>query len=265
MENSLELENLYINEWLPSSKEEPYEPKDVLLAVHGLGGHGGWFERLAQKFIEVNIPFYALDLRGFGKSKFQRGHVDSYLNWIADIKTIYLKLKEKYPRSTISILGHSMGGSLIANLIDLDPEDKIIFSVPGFKGAREKWDFWGFTLPALIKLAFTPRSYVKLPDPEEYNPTLNDPERVAETTAHLLGQILLLNNSTKKKIQAIKNPTLVVKVQGDDVICNETIDEYFKMIPSAQKETYTSATDKHDWIWYEELDSIAKEIISWIK
>ncbi len=263
----------YIHEWLPQREKQIREDLDfpadgeyshLVFAIHGLGGHAAWFEGLANNFKAADIPFYSYDLKGFGKSGYQKGHIDSYREWINDNQIIYNALKAKYPKAKITIFGHSLGASLATNMPQIFPGDNLILSVPGFRGARDKWDFWGFTVPTVLKLIFAPKTYVDLPEPEHSNPSHSDPLRIATTTAKLLGEILALNKSTKEQVTKLETPLLVIKSREDDVICNKTIDAYFAKIPSNDKKLYTIDTIHHDWIWYE-VDNVSKDIIDWIK
>ena len=52
--------------------------------VHGLGEHSGRYERFAHGMAPFGMATYALDLRGHGKSAGQRGHVDSWGQWVDD-------------------------------------------------------------------------------------------------------------------------------------------------------------------------------------
>lgn len=273
---SKSLDKFYIHKWIPGlDKQEGFallnsepstEYENVIFAIHGLSAHGAWFDRLAEYSHKAKIPFYTYDLRAFGRSDFEEGHIDSYREWLDDSQLVYNKIKELHPNASITVLGHSLGGSIAANLYEIYSGDKVIFSVPGFKGARSTWDFWGFTLPTILKVIFSPHSYVQLPPPEDTSsPAVKDPLKVDIVTAKLLWEILQMNKQTPKAVAKVSAPVLSIKAELDQVICNKTLEEFYYKMPSTNKEIYCAADTMHDWIWYEEVEEISQKIISWIK
>lgn len=262
----INLPNLHIHEWLPSQEQlNGSSPDYVIFGIHGLSAHGGWFERIAKRLTQENIAFYSYDLRGFGQSDYEIGHIDHWHTWVEDNQLVYETIKEKYPDSKIIILGHSLGATLAVNQLKIHNGDQLILSVPGFRGNRSKWDFWGFTVPTLLKLMFTPKSKVALPGSDDvHSPAEKDPLKVSIVTAKLLGEILSLNKSSKQNIHNIHCPVLIIEAENDEVICNNTLREYFVKIPSKDKTLYMAADTVHDWIWYDAVGPVSKEIISWI-
>ena len=75
-----------------------------LLAIHGLGGHSGWFDRLKDELAHSDIDLYAYDLPGFGTnhieankdSIYTKGHIESYKEWKDFVRLKYVKLKEEF-------------------------------------------------------------------------------------------------------------------------------------------------------------------------
>ena len=64
----------------------------IILAIHGLGGRGAWFDNLKNALDEHGVELIAPDLKGFGNNE-PRGHVESFNDWVSDIQAIYEKLK----------------------------------------------------------------------------------------------------------------------------------------------------------------------------
>jgi alpha-beta hydrolase superfamily lysophospholipase len=84
--------------------------KAVLLLVHGLGGHTGRWEPLADYFARRGIASYALALRGFGDTPSIKGHVDSINTYLRDIESLAAIIRKDYPQQKVFLLGESLGG-----------------------------------------------------------------------------------------------------------------------------------------------------------
>lgn len=252
--------------------------KYIILAIHGLGGHSGWFDNLKIELAKYDIDFYAYDLPGFGQnhmlgklaSHHTKGHINSYRDWIDFVEDKYQELKKNNPEARVAVLGHSLGAVLACNL-KLQAGDSLILSVPGFKGASSTFNpiFVFSTLFKYLvdKCLFNNDVYVEMPvsTKMQETPALTDPLRVSSVTQTLLFEILQLGNLTKKNVPRIMSPLLMIQIDGDQVVDNKTQNGYFEVIPSPDKTLKVFAGADHDWIWYPVREEIASEIAKWLK
>lgn len=246
-----------------------------VLAIHGLGGHSGWFDRLKEELVNYNVELIAYDLPGFGKnhieesneSIFQKGHIETYREWVDFVKIKYSRLKNQFGQ--VDILGHSLG-AVIASSINFDVNDKVILSVPGYKGAKDTFNpgfvgkvFWHY---AVDKVLFDKNVFVEMPvsDKEQDTPAMRDELRVGTVSQNLLFEILKLGKAAKKNLPSIKNELLMLQVKDDKVVDNETQNEYFELLGSTHKQKYIFSDTDHDWIWTEQNYGIAKYIAQWL-
>jgi alpha-beta hydrolase superfamily lysophospholipase len=102
--NSLGNLDLYYQSWQPE-----LAIKGVVAIVHGLGGHSGQFSGAAAALVAQGYAVYALDLRGHGRSPGQRGHINTWREFRADIAA-FLALIE--PSCACFLWGHSLGGTI---------------------------------------------------------------------------------------------------------------------------------------------------------
>lgn len=279
LENDLKLP---IHEWLPekssSSKEQDFE--NIVIGIHGLGGQGEWFDNLATRVANSGIPFYAFDQRGFGlnnlenspHAKTARGYVESYKDWLNDIKRVYQAIKDIYPKSKITLIGHSLGAVMLSSLETIHDEDQIILSVPGYKGHPKAFST-SFVLKTLSKyaakkLGFSKSDFVTLPiinNSEKSDPSDSDPLKVTEVSAKLLLEILRLSSNAEKNLNKISVPVLVIQANDDIIVCNKSINQNYTKINSSRKSKIDFDNTLHDWIWYDSVDKISESIIKWIK
>ncbi len=104
---------LFYQQWISKN------PKGSLIVTHGLGEHSDAYDRLAQAVLE-NWNVYAWDLRGHGRSEGKRGTIDKFEDYSEDLMSFtefVLKMREE--KGPLVLLGHSMGGLIIARSLVL--------------------------------------------------------------------------------------------------------------------------------------------------
>ena len=101
--------SIALSEW-----PEDGELRGVILAVHGYGDHGtSTFEVAAKDWTPLGIRTYAYDQRGFGRNP-------SNSDWpgsdalIDDLAKVTDLIQKKHPEVSLTLVGHSMGGGVIA-------------------------------------------------------------------------------------------------------------------------------------------------------
>jgi alpha-beta hydrolase superfamily lysophospholipase len=109
------------------------QPKAVLILVHGLGEHSGRYAELIESLKGKNISVYALDHRGHGKSEGIRGHINSFMDYIYDLKIFINSIKQDNPDLPLVMLGHSLGGAIACRyaLTYQNDIDALVLSAPG--------------------------------------------------------------------------------------------------------------------------------------
>lgn len=92
------------------------QPKLTFAVVHGLGEHAGRYERFARGMARFDMATYAVDLRGHGQSPGQRGHVDSWSQWVDD-SGAFIRHVENRSDVEVVPLGHSFGGAVLLSTV----------------------------------------------------------------------------------------------------------------------------------------------------
>jgi alpha-beta hydrolase superfamily lysophospholipase len=128
-------------EWMPAEGEV----KAVVVGVHGLTLHGRRFRVLARSLAVNGIGFVALDMRGFGRCKFDDkkqfstdkddktkvNHEKSY----ESIVQLTQMVKKRFPNAKVIALGESLGCTFCVKLAAEHPEllQGIVLSAPAVK------------------------------------------------------------------------------------------------------------------------------------
>ncbi len=114
-------------------------PRGVLIIAHGVGEHGGRYANIINELGKSGFSIYAPDHRGHGKSGGRRGHVDSFMDYVYDLKLFIDLIKEEKNDLPLVLLGHSMGGVIACKyaLAYSEDVDALVLSSPGMVPAVE--------------------------------------------------------------------------------------------------------------------------------
>jgi alpha-beta hydrolase superfamily lysophospholipase len=99
---------LFYRAWRPAE-----DRRASVVIAHGLGEHGGRYERLVDALLARGFAVSAMDHRGFGRSPGPRGHVRSWAEYRTDLDSFLRLARQAEPGVPLFLYGHSMG-ALIA-------------------------------------------------------------------------------------------------------------------------------------------------------
>ncbi|MCP4137563.1 MAG: alpha/beta hydrolase [bacterium] len=107
-------------------------PKAVIIILHAHGEHSGRYSNIVNALSHAHISFYALDYRGHGLSSGKRGHVNSFRDYVSDVKLLIDFVKQKKPGLPCYFLAHSMGALVALKYTLAYPDDisHLILSAP---------------------------------------------------------------------------------------------------------------------------------------
>lgn len=107
-------------------------PRGVVLMVHGLGEHSGRYEHVAQRLLQWGYSVRAYDQWGHGQSDGPRGGLPSDTQLLDDLAWQVDETRAAYPGLPLILLGHSMGGLVVARFVGLRlrPVDGVVLSSP---------------------------------------------------------------------------------------------------------------------------------------
>ncbi|MBU1698543.1 MAG: lysophospholipase [Candidatus Eisenbacteria bacterium] len=113
--------------------------RGLVLIVHGYAEHSSRYHAAAAHFNNSGLSVYSFDLRGHGRSQGARSCIHSFDEYLDDLKIVFCRVRKRWGRAPLFLLGHSMGG-LIAPLYLLreDPKlDGLILSAPLIQLGRD--------------------------------------------------------------------------------------------------------------------------------
>lgn len=101
--------DLFTRRWAPAA-----ESRAALVLVHGVHEHSGRYAYVASALMQRGIATYALDLRGHGHSPGARAQVESFDEYIRDVRLFLDHVATEVRETPRFLMGHSMGGLVVA-------------------------------------------------------------------------------------------------------------------------------------------------------
>ena len=107
---------LYYQYWQPER-----EARAVLAIVHGHGEHSGRYANVVRSLVPCGYAVYGFDQRGYGRSRGQRGHIDSWAEYREDLGAFLRWLANQEPHRPVFLMGHSMGALVVLDYLVHQP------------------------------------------------------------------------------------------------------------------------------------------------
>ena len=226
----------------------------VILYLHGIEGHGQWFENTASFLNEGGMTVYALDRRGSGMNGQLRGHLRNYHNLLTDIELMLRHIRRQNIGNPIFLIANCWSAKLAAILAQddykcsdkslLQPFAGLILTSPAI--------YTHIDLPLFtkLKIALTwlkpgkgkvqlwpiPLTTAMLTDNSDYLDYLEkDPLRLTEVTTSFLVQTFLLSLKAQSVAKNIKTPTLILQAGADNIVDIQKLENWYEKIPAVDK------------------------------
>ena len=257
--------NIFLRSWDTDSP-------DVLLILHGLGAHSGWFIDMGNKLAARGMTVYAMDHRGFGRSGGMPGHIDNYHTYVEDINFIVTTIHKRHPEASIHILGHSMGGifashyaakyqSALSSVLFLNPwiqdtsQTPILTTLRIFLGgifkSRRYWQVAGVT-------------EVMTTNPQAIQLLHTDTYWCRKQTSTFLYQLFLMRSAVLKNAKLISIPGLIMQAEADKAVVFEASHNLYEKLASRNKSWKTFPGYEHDSEFEADRTLLDNEVVTWI-
>lgn len=125
---------LYEQQWLPEG-----DVKAAVVIVHGIAEHSGRYGHVAAHLNANGYAVYTYDQLGHGNSEGTRAYIESIDTLATDLEQVINRTRQKAPKTPLFVLGHSMGGQVLAHtLVTLQPKvDGALFSGAAIKAGAD--------------------------------------------------------------------------------------------------------------------------------
>ncbi len=261
--NGLEL---YYQSWYP-----PASAQAVLAIVHGHGGHSGIFTRMVEYLTERGYIVFGFDLRGHGRSPGQRGYINSWAEYRADLIAFLKLIKTAEPNLPLFLVGQSMGGTIaldyalresnqLQGLILISPALGLGISLWKLFIGRMLSRIWpSFALNAGIDISAASR------DREMIAANAQDPLRHGQGTARLATELLETIDWVNAHATQLQVPLLMLHGEADRVTLAENSQIFWERSTITDKEMQKypdSYHELHNDLNYQE---VLADINNWLE
>jgi alpha-beta hydrolase superfamily lysophospholipase len=265
---------LFVRHWLPIG-----ETRQVILALHGLGQHSGYHHRFGAQLAETGRAYFALDLRGNGLTRTAHGDVPSIERLYMDVDEIVRILRRRYPKVPVYVLGHSMGGAMVATwAAGRQPEiDGLLILSPAMTAAVTPLPWLNYLKGPAAWLFFPHRPVLSI-DETAYargrlNAIINMPtevEFIAKDSLHLQRmsmQFALAANRFRNKAIAlasqIRVPTLTLVGKADPACVGA---QQFHEALTVPDKTFILVPDVGHMVFQiKEMPRVIDEVLVWLQ
>lgn len=210
-------QHIFYRNWIPGDGK----PKAIVIIIHGLNSHSGYYHNFALQLTHTNYEVYAIDLRGRGKSEGERYYISDYNSILSDIDQLVDIAKCAHPTIPVFMFGHSAGG-VFASVYAAHHQQKLnglvcesfAFHLPAPAFALAAIKLLGYVIPhvRMVKLNTADFSHdTAMVYKLNKDPLLADEKQPAKT----MQQLLLAAEYLKSKMPSIHLPVLIIHGLAD--------------------------------------------------
>ena len=206
------------------SRQSP--PSAVVVFLHGIASHAGWFAETAADLNDHGVEVYGLDRRGSGRSGGPRGHLDRYERALDDVEQLVLLAAAEHPRVPLFLAASSWAAKLgvVYAAQRPGPLAGLLLLGPGLL-PRVNLSRWRRALvvaghlvrpTARLPIPLTPELYTANPPYRDY--IRADPLRLLEATTQFYWQTPRLDRRRGRDTARLQLPVLLLQGEADQMM-----------------------------------------------
>jgi acylglycerol lipase len=203
-------------------RSERSPPSAVVIFLHGIASHAGWFAETAADLNRHGVEVYGLDRRGSGRSGGPRGHLDRYERALDDVEQLVRLVAAEHPDTPVFLAASSWAAKLAVAYAAqrAAPLSGLLLLGPGLL-PRVNPSPWQWVLVvaghlvrpmARLPIPLTPELYTANPPYRDF--IRADPLRLLDATLRFYWQTARLDRRRRRDSARLDLPVLLL--QGDD-------------------------------------------------
>jgi alpha-beta hydrolase superfamily lysophospholipase len=256
---------LVMRSWASSAK-----PRAIVAICHGFNSHGGYYSWVGEQCANAGYATYAVDLRGRGKSEGERFFVESFDDYVADLRVAVTLAKTRDPSLPLFLLGHSAGGVIsclyalaygkeVAGLVCED----FAFEVPAPDFALAVLKGLSHVAPHAHSLTLKNADFSR--DAKVVEAMNNDPLIAGESQPFATAAaIVRADERLKQEIPNIKTPVLIIHGTADKAAKPSGSQHFYERTGSQDKTLKLYEGRFHDPLNDVGKEEVMSDILSWI-
>jgi acylglycerol lipase len=207
-------------------RSTPPRPSAVVIFLHGIASHAGWFAETATCLGRQGVAVYGLDRRGSGRSEGPRGHLDRYEQALDDVQRLVQLVAAEHPQVPVFLAASSWAAKLgvvyaaqraapLSGLLLLGPG---LFPRVNLSPWRRVLAVTGHLVHPMVRLPIplTPELYTANPAYRDF--VRADPLRLLEATAQFFWQTARLDRRRRTAAARLELPVLLLLGEDDQMM-----------------------------------------------
>jgi alpha-beta hydrolase superfamily lysophospholipase len=254
-------------------------PRGVVVLLHGIQSHAGWYEFSCGELSRSGYDVYFLDRRGAGMNEADRGDAPSFRRLLDDVAEFLGTVPRTVPRGhsvgrlPLFLGGISWGGKLAVALERRHPGlvDGLLLFCPGFFAKVRPT--LGQRLKILLARLFMPRRRFAIPlnDPELFTGTPRwqeflraDPLRLHQATARLLIESVRLDGYLRFVPKYVHVPVLLLLAEHDRIIRNDKTRAFVDRFATPEKNVIEYPGAQHTLEFEPDPTAFLRDVTAWL-
>jgi alpha-beta hydrolase superfamily lysophospholipase len=254
----------------------PGTPRGVVVGLHGIQSHGGWYEHSSTRLAEAGYAVYFLDRRGSGLNQQDRGDTPTFQRLLDDVaeflRSPQVEAVQK-PRIPVFLIAISWGGKLAVALQRAHPGlvAGLLLLCPGlFPRVRPPLVT---RLGVLFSRPFAPSKRFDIPlnDPNLFTATprwrdfiREDPFALRQATARFLLESFRLDRYLKRVAPSVTVPTLLLLAGRDRIIRNDRTRTFVESFADPDKMILTYPEAHHTLEFEPDPERFLGDVRRWL-
>ncbi|MEZ6034310.1 MAG: alpha/beta fold hydrolase [Planctomycetaceae bacterium] len=250
-------------------------PRGIVLAMHGIQSHSGWYEASSRAMAEAGLEVYFADRRGSGLNGFQRGHAAHGLRLINDVRALReLAIQEQNIPLPVISLGISWGGKTAAAAVALHPTEfnGLALLYPGI-APRVGPTMWQRLRLKLARSFEITKMDIPIPlrapelftdEPVWQQFIANDPLALHSVSSGLLNAGSDLDRILATRSGAIQCPVLLMLAGRDRIIDNQRTQTLVTTFGSPHVTSICFPNARHTLEFEQDRESIFSQLTEWL-
>jgi alpha-beta hydrolase superfamily lysophospholipase len=223
------------------------EPWAVVIFLHGIASHAGWFGETAADLMEQGVAVYGLDRRGSGLSGGRRGHLSRFRRALDDVDELIEAVGPEQEGTPVFVAASSWAAKLAVVYASSRPAalSGLMLLGPGLlprvnlsPARRVAVAVGNIVAPtARIAIPLTPELYTTTPHYLEF--IRSDPLRLLTATARFFWETRRLDRRRRRASANLHLPLLVLQGDADTMMDVPKTRAWFSRLGIEDK-TYTA-------------------------
>lgn len=256
---------LFVRSWRPKGTAH-----GAVAIVPGFNSHSGYYGWAAEQFASRGIAVYAVDLRGRGRSDGERFFVESFGDYVNDVKSMVTLAKSREAGLPMMLLGHSAGG-IVACLYVLDhPGELAGLICESFAHEVPAPDFVLAVFKGLSHIAphahlLHLKNEIFSRDPAAVQAMNDDPLIAHEKQpTQTLAELVRADERLKKEAAQITLPVLILHGTADEATKPSGSQRFHGMVGSRDKTLRLYDGHFHDLLNDLGKETVMADILGWV-